>query len=271
MTTSNRRIVASLFKEEANAQQAIAELQQAGFRDDQIKYSVHRDGGGIMDSLLSMGMPQDEADYFNRVFQTGRTVVTVQTSDRQQEAYDILTRFGGYDSSSRAGQASTYATTGTTTDQGYAQQGQYANQADYADTDERRRLQLREERLQAEKRTVQAGEVGLHKEVIAEQQSVNVPVTHEEVYIESHPVSGQVSDAPIGTDESIRVPVREEQVDVTKQTVATGEVSLGKRQVTENQQFTDTVRREEARLDRTGDVNVQGDQLPPTTDTTTNR
>ena len=58
-------------------------------------------------------------------------------------------------------------------------------------------MQLREERLQATKECVQTtGEVGLHKEVVTEQQSIDVP--HEEVYIERRAGSGQVFDQPRG-------------------------------------------------------------------------
>ena len=72
-------------------------------------------------------------------------------------------------------------------------------------------MQLREERLQATKESVKTGEVGLHKEVVTEQQSIDVP--HEEVYIERRAGSGQVFDQPRGQDgESIRVPMSAEQV-----------------------------------------------------------
>jgi len=60
--------------------------------------------------------------------------------------------------------------------------------------------------------------VNLRKELVTEQQTLNVPVTHEEVYIERRVGSGQVSAAPIGEGEAIRVPVSAEQVNVTKQT-----------------------------------------------------
>ena len=42
----------------------------------------------------------------------------------------------------------------------------------------------------------------------------------------------------------MRVPVSEEQVNVTKTPVVTGEVRVGKRAVQENQQVTDTVQRD---------------------------
>ncbi|MDQ2905421.1 MAG: YsnF/AvaK domain-containing protein [Chloroflexota bacterium] len=257
---ANRKIVTGVFQDEASAQRAIAELENAGFDANQIKYSTHKGGGGITESLLGMGIAQDEAAYYNSEFEAGRTVVTIDTGDRQQEAYDILARNGAYDASNRAGQA----TTGTTN---YATTTGVANDATYdrnvAQTDEnaldadgRRRLALREEVLQAEKQRVQAGEVALHKDVVTEQRSIDVPVTHEEVYIERRPGSGQASDLPIGQDEVIRVPVTDEQVNVTKQSVVTGEVAVGKRQVQETKTYTDTVKHEEARIEHQGDVNV---------------
>ena len=88
---------------------------------------------------------------------------------------------------------------------------------------------------------------------------MEVPVTREEVYIERHPVEGrEVSDRPIGEGETIRVPVREEEVTVEKRPVVREEIEIGKRQVEETQRVSGTVRREEARIEREGDVNVRG-------------
>jgi stress response protein YsnF len=44
------------------------------------------------------------------------------------------------------------------------------------------------------------------------------------------------------------------------------EVALGKRQVQDTQHVTDTVRREEARVERQGDVNIQGQDVDLDTD-----
>ncbi|MBA2681882.1 MAG: YsnF/AvaK domain-containing protein [Ktedonobacteraceae bacterium] len=246
---ANRKIITGVFQDEASAQRAIADLENAGFDANQIKYSAHKGGGGITESLLGMGFPQDEAAFYNSEFEAGRTVVTVNTGERQQEAYDILARNGAYDASNRAGYATT---TGATYDRNVAQTDETA-----LDEEGRRRLALREEVLQAEKQRVQAGEVAIHKDVITEQKSIDVPVTHEEVYVERRPGSGQASDRPIGEDEVIRVPVTDEQVNVTKQSVVTGEVAIGKRQVQETKTYTDTVKHEEARVEREGDVNVR--------------
>lgn len=254
MAAMNRSVVVSVFQDNNQAQQAINDLMNAGFSNDQIKYSVNKGGGGIADDLVNLGIAQSEASFYNNEFEQGHTIVTVNTTDRQQEASNILNRDGGYDMNSRGSNAQpgNYATGAANV----------ANTAENAGTDltdqQAQNIRLREEQLQVNKQPVQTGEVGIRKEVVPEQKTVNVPVTREEVVIERRPGSGQVTDEPIGQDETVRVPVSEEQVNVNKQTVDTGEVAIGKRAVQETQQVSDTVRREQARVVRDGDVNVAG-------------
>ncbi|HLJ35026.1 MAG TPA: YsnF/AvaK domain-containing protein [Ktedonobacteraceae bacterium] len=212
MTTTNRSIVAGVFSNEKNAQQAMSDLQNAGFTNDQIRYSVHQGGSGILDSLQNLGFGQDEANYYNNEFMAGRTVVTVNSQDRRDEAYDILMRNGAYDMNSAGNQTGNYANT-TQTDTN-ATVGQ--------------KVQLREEQLQATKERVQAGEVNIRKNVVSEEQTVNVPVNREEVYVERRPVDTAVpSDTPIGQGEEVtRIPVSEEQVQVSKQPIVTEEIII---------------------------------------------
>jgi uncharacterized protein (TIGR02271 family) len=122
-------------------------------------------------------------------------------------------------------------------------------------------LQLREEELQARKTSVETGRVHLGKEVVEEQRTMQVPVTHEEVYLERHPVERRPADTAIDASESetIRVPVREEHVEVEKQPVVYEEVGVGKRVTQETQQVSDTVRREELRTEKEGDVEIRKD------------
>jgi uncharacterized protein (TIGR02271 family) len=119
-----------------------------------------------------------------------------------------------------------------------------------------RTVQLREEELQARKTSVETGRVQLGKDVVEEQRTMDVPVSREEVYVERRPVERRPSDEPIDATEgeSIRVPVREEQVEVEKQPVVYEEVGVGKRVTQETQQVSDTVRREELRTEKEGDV-----------------
>jgi uncharacterized protein (TIGR02271 family) len=121
-------------------------------------------------------------------------------------------------------------------------------------------MRLREEELHARKQPVETGQVSLGKEVVEEQRTMEVPVTREEAYVERHPVERRPSEQPIEATagQTIDTPVREEHVEVSKQPVVYEEVGVGKRQVTETQQVSDTVRREELRVEREGDARVSG-------------
>ena len=125
-------------------------------------------------------------------------------------------------------------------------------------------VQLREEELAARKQTVEAGRVSLGTEVVEEQQTLEVPVTREEVTIERHAVDRRPSSEPISsTSETLNVPVHEEQVSVDKQAVVYEEVNVGKRAVQETQRVSDTVRKEVVDVDATGDVDVSGRASEP--------
>ncbi len=300
------RTVIGVFDEAAGADRAIDALQAAGFSSADIHHSgrgtastggggffaglknfftgddAATPGGHVADDLTNMGVSKDEAQYYDNEYNNGRTIVSVNAGSRAEEAKTILDTNGAYNYATRrggtTGTTSGYTSTAATTDTSYAagttgttgydrtRDANYPNE-----TDEQRVLRLREEQLNVNKQTVQSGEVGLRKEVVSEQQTVNVPVTREEVYIENRPVTdATVDNTPIGEGESIRVPVSEEKVNVSKDTVVTGEVSIGKRAVQETQQVTDTVSREEARLNQTGNPAVEGNPVKNSDRTDTN-
>jgi uncharacterized protein (TIGR02271 family) len=127
-----------------------------------------------------------------------------------------------------------------------------------ARTDTGETMQLREEQLQARTTPVETGQVHIGKEVVEEQRTMDVPVSREEAVIERHPVDRRPSDQPIGAENrTIEMPLREERVEVDKQPVVYEEVGINKERVTNTQQVSDTVRREEARIEREGDVDLR--------------
>lgn len=130
-------------------------------------------------------------------------------------------------------------------------------------------LGLHEERLEVAKQTVQTGEVELEKNVRERHVTTDIPVEHEEVTIERRPVD-QNSYGAAGTgtqesasfdDETIRVPVTEEKVEVTKKPVVTEEIVINKKTVTDTERVDETLRKEDVEVNRrgeTGSVNVNG-------------
>ena len=120
-------------------------------------------------------------------------------------------------------------------------------------------LQLHKEELDITKNNVDAGEVVLSKDVVEEQKSVDVPVMHEEVVIKRTPLNNEKSNSSISAEETIHIPVSQEQVQVNKYTVTTEEISASKRQVEETQQVQETLKREEAHVNTTGSVDIISD------------
>jgi uncharacterized protein (TIGR02271 family) len=124
--------------------------------------------------------------------------------------------------------------------------------------DEDQTIQLREEELHARKQMREAGKVEIRKEVVAEGKTLEVPVAHEEVFVERHAMDRRPSDAPIGDGESIEVPVYEEEVRVEKRPVVYEELEIGRRQIRETERVSDTVRREVVDAKPRGDIDMRG-------------
>jgi uncharacterized protein (TIGR02271 family) len=275
ISNPNATQLVAFFRDREDAYKAIDDLRTAGFNNSEIglafEGSMEQSGysgtggasgnksvwqkikdfitGGDDDTAYSssdfdegyrhFNFSDDQWKYYRSGISKGGAVVTVRaTGTRMEKARDILKdhdadfRTSGFDRS---------------------QLGSTTTQAD-------ERLQLRGELLRTFKERIAKGEVRLRKEVVSENRTVEVPVTREEVVIERvsadevSPVSGNVGE--IGKDQEIRIPVTEERVRVEKEPVVTGEVRVGKRAVQETQKVSDTVRREELKVEKEGDVNV---------------
>src|SRR5947207_112080 len=158
--STTRRLVVAVFDDRAQAEQAVNALEKAGFSGDQIRFAGHgaSSGGGILDSLkslftgqdtgsvyndlVSMGVPQDDASYFQREYEAGRSIVTVLAGERMQEATAILARYGGYSANRRSTQ-----TTGSAQTTDYAQTAGTAGTGYETGTEGQQNLKLREEQL----------------------------------------------------------------------------------------------------------------------------
>ena len=48
--------------------------------------------GGFFGAFIAMGVPEEQAHRYEQEFRAGRTIITIKTEDRQQDALDILYR-----------------------------------------------------------------------------------------------------------------------------------------------------------------------------------
>jgi uncharacterized protein (TIGR02271 family) len=113
------------------------------------------------------------------------------------------------------------------------------------------RVQLFGEVLRVHKERISRGEVRVRKDVITENQTIEVTVTREELVLERVAVSPNTpaSSADIGRSREILVPLSEDSVRVEKQPVVREEVIVGKREVSDVARVGDSVRHEELRVD----------------------
>jgi uncharacterized protein (TIGR02271 family) len=190
-------------------------------------------------NLNGLNVPQDRSRYFAHRFGSGSegAVVTVNAGSRAAEAQQILTQFGAdFGENASTYDYSSAETTGTS--QGQLQDTQ--------------NIQLLGEILRVQKERVSQGEVRLRKEVITETQTVQVPVTREELVIERHPADGvTAASGTVGEGQEVRIPLSEETASLDKSTVVREEVAVGKKPVGEVRNLTGEVRREELVVDDT--------------------
>lgn len=282
----------AFFRRQSDALKAITELKDAGFTSDQIGLAVSHGGAaaeypaapseiaagraGSASEERSMwekikgffraepetytgdaesssevfghlSVTGDRARYYESGIAAGGALVTVNAAaDQMQRARKILEANNG-DLRTTGFESRIHEFAGRTGVNRPADIGQAGE----------RRIQLRGELLRTVKERINKGEIRLRKEVITEHQTVNVPVTREEVIVEQVPASGaRPVSGDIGDQGEIRIPVSEERVQVTKQPVVTGEVRVQKRAVQDTQQVSGDVRHEEVRVENEGDVDV---------------
>ncbi len=122
------------------------------------------------------------------------------------------------------------------------------------------RMTLSEEELDVGTRQVRAGEVEIDKHVETRHVSENVPVMHEEAVVERRPITDPMSarGATIGEDETIRVPLTQEEVVAETRTVAREELVVRTNQVTETDTVEADLRRERADVHREGETHGAG-------------
>lgn len=127
-----------------------------------------------------------------------------------------------------------------------------------------------EERLHVGTRQQETGKARLRKYIVTEQQTNTVPVSHDEVHVTREPITeDNIGDALSGgdlTEEEHEVTLHADQVVTDKETVPVERIRLDTETVTEQQEVTEDVRKEQvefdgddtaidARTDRDGDIN----------------
>jgi uncharacterized protein (TIGR02271 family) len=219
-------------------------------------------------SLAGAGIPSDRAAYLTRNLRSGGAIVTVRDPDRAAEAEQILAANHGKVRYEDAGDAVATGYHGTeyrgtdvaaassidaadSTGQEVTDTGYVDRRPDGSSTAAVDRVQLFGEVLRVHKERISRGEARVRKDVVTESQTIEVPITREELVLErvAVPADTPAPSANIGGGQEIRVPLSEDKVRVEKVPVVTEEVRIGKREVADVARVGDDVRREELRVD----------------------
>jgi len=268
--------IAGLFTNAARGESVLAELKKAGFSSAQISeladdhdpepkklsnpisdfFKDHTTTGNEFQSNLSdLGISSEDSKYFEDGVARGGALVTVKGDDRSSEAVAILQR-GGADLGSMGRGERSAATGSVPMAAGVRDDRDTRDESDERAVDEQK-MQLRAERLSVDKTRVASGTVRIGKRVVSEQQSVDVPVSHDELVIERHKLDDGAVGGAIGDSKTISVPLSRDEVRVGKETYATEEVEIGKRAVGGTERVLETVRHEELVVD--GDDKLKRD------------
>jgi len=106
------------------------------------------------------------------------------------------------------------------------------------------RIELREEHLDIKKERVKTGEVNIRKEIVEGEKTITVPIKREEMVVEA------------GSDEELRIPLKEEEIKLIKYPVKVGEVVVSKQQMEEIKEVKEKVKKEKVNLEVNGNADV---------------
>jgi uncharacterized protein (TIGR02271 family) len=216
-------------------------------------------GDDLQHSLAGMNVPEDRSRYFGRRLSSSENgcLLTVNASGRAAEAERVLRDNGG-DLGDNASATTGYAAGQTGAAGTYREStSESAREArgDYEDRKPDRgeglqNIQLLGEVLRVHKDRLNRGEVVVRKDVITENQTVQVPVTREELVVEHQAVDGNTAArGEVGDKQEIHIPLTEETASLDKGTVVREEVAVGKKPVQEVRNLSGDVRREELVVD----------------------
>jgi len=209
-------------------------IRDADLTDDGLRVPVSKDrvkGAPQVDTDGHLS-PQEEQELY-RYYGMG-TGTTGQTQTNQTSGRDVTGTAGMTDTDTDTNRHGTvgHDTSGPTTDDAMTRS---------------------EERMQVGTTTEEAGRARLRKYVVSENVTQTVPVTREEVRVEREPITdanvGNAMDGPAISEEEHEVTLHAERAVVEKEAVPVERVRLDKTTVTEQEQVSADLRKEEIEVD----------------------
>ena len=117
--------------------------------------------------------------------------------------------------------------------------------------DESFTVPLREEKVKIEKQNKVIEEIHINKKKVQETKTIQVPIKREELVVKSRPLLKNADGEEVwGEEETTIIPLKEEKVEVTIESVHTEDVHIhkNKKQTIENQK--EQIKKEELNIDK---------------------
>ena len=272
--------VVGIFDSKMEARQAMNELIQRGFVEENIDISEGRFSDNATSSSTTnstTGASDSVSNFFSNLFSDDQTqaqsytevarnseaILTVQaeSQERANEVAEIFDRYGSVDIDERSTQyrqgsqtannfSGTSATTQTATGESAVTGGST--------------IPVIEEELNVGKREVERGGVRVRSRVIEKPVEEHLRLREERVIVNRHPVNRAVTDADMTNFKQgdFEITERGEEAVVSKQARVVEEIEIGKQVAERDEVIRDNVRRtdvnvEEINTDIDGDVNAR--------------
>lgn len=124
------------------------------------------------------------------------------------------------------------------------------------DSDDKIKLQLREEKLDIAKKLTNTCEVKAYKETFLTEKVINVPVKREELIIEKKFLNNEHCKNKDNCLEIIRIPLSEEIIDISKHKVILEDVNIYKHNFEDTKTIEEIIKKEKLFVNTTGTATV---------------
>lgn len=104
MATYQAPIVVGIFQIEIQAKHAVDAIRGAGFRYDQVGVAISSSSNATPDlqaDLINLGVPLEQASYYDTAYKSGSVVVSIRPDGRDNEVRNILSSNGAYNYENR--------------------------------------------------------------------------------------------------------------------------------------------------------------------------
>lgn len=264
--------LAGVFDDYDDAERARERLSSAGFDRDAVQITPERSAWGSGDptwggraeqtgglrgffaSLFGSDADDESQGHYSEAVRRGSVVVTLALQDDSQidRATEILEECGAIDVDERIER---WKTAGYS---GYDEQAQPLTRDEIVR--DRETLEVIQEDLKVGKRAVQRGAVRVHRRITETPVQEQVTLNEERAVVERRPVDRPATAADLAAFKEGEMEIREtsEEPVVSKTARVVEEVSIGKEANQHTETVSDTVRRTDVDVERTGATASRG-------------